>query len=391
MRETRKVRKPRSGFVIVALVLTVLIELIAPAAPSRADTTYSEQEGHYGVNTFTDYHNASGEGTPIASAAWVQVTCKVYDPTIASVNPDGYWYQIASSPWDNQYYAPANTFMNGDPWNGPYTHNTDWNVPDCGQPAPTTTTTTTTPASSAAVTLAQGALAPLGYRYDITLTGFAPAQTVSIECFDSVSPSGFYSFSLQTDSSGSAYTDSYCYSADGPSHWVTADGIPSNTVDWSGPVPPPTTAPVAPPTQPPGTTPPNTSPPSSVSCEQFQGACYADQGLLDVLMFNHYLDGSGQPVVLDWKYFSDSPAFTSFAQGLSIGASAYYAFPKDSDLYFSIGTFSVMRTSDQCYAIHDYYNFNPSWYSYKHWPYLPLWLLKFVVASNFDIYSSGKL
>jgi hypothetical protein len=83
------------------------------------------------VNTFTDYHNASGMGPPIAAGQWVQVSCKVHDPTIASVNPDGYWYRIASAPWGNSYYSPANTFMNGDPYGGPYTHNTDFSVPDC--------------------------------------------------------------------------------------------------------------------------------------------------------------------------------------------------------------------------------------------------------------------
>jgi len=94
--------------------------------------TYSEQEGHYGANTFTNPYNASGMGSnKIPAGAWVQVTCKVYVPAIQSANPDGYWYRIASSPWNNAYYAVANTFMNGDPWGGPYTHNTDFNVPDC--------------------------------------------------------------------------------------------------------------------------------------------------------------------------------------------------------------------------------------------------------------------
>ena len=94
-------------------------------------TTYAEQEGHYGANTFTNPYNASGMGPKIPAAAWVQVSCKVYAPAIQSANPDGYWYRIASSPWSNAYYAVANTFMNGDPWGGPYTHNTDFNVPDC--------------------------------------------------------------------------------------------------------------------------------------------------------------------------------------------------------------------------------------------------------------------
>jgi hypothetical protein len=86
------------------------------------------------VNTFANYHNASGQGPSIAAGQWVQVACKVYDPTIASVNPDGYWYRIASSPWNSAYYAPANTFMNGDPYGGPYTHNTDFAVANVDGP-----------------------------------------------------------------------------------------------------------------------------------------------------------------------------------------------------------------------------------------------------------------
>jgi|GEM_PF-7127884 len=98
----------------------------------QPQTTWAEQETpNHPVNTFTNYHNASGMGPPIAAGQWVEVSCRVYDPTIASVNPDGYWYRIASSPWSNAYYAPANTFMNGDPVGGPYTHNTDFAVPLC--------------------------------------------------------------------------------------------------------------------------------------------------------------------------------------------------------------------------------------------------------------------
>lgn len=100
--------------------------------PTPSPQTWAEQETpNHPVNTFTNYHNASGMGSPIAAGQWVQVSCKVYDPYIASVNPDGYWYRIASAPWNNAYYSPANTFMNGDPYGGPYTHNTDFAVPNC--------------------------------------------------------------------------------------------------------------------------------------------------------------------------------------------------------------------------------------------------------------------
>jgi hypothetical protein len=101
-------------------------------APGQPPANHAEQETpNHPVNTFTNYHNASGMGPAIASGQWVEISCRVYDPTIASVNPDGYWYRIASPPWNNAYYSPANTFMNGDPYGGPYTHNTDFSVPVC--------------------------------------------------------------------------------------------------------------------------------------------------------------------------------------------------------------------------------------------------------------------
>jgi hypothetical protein len=94
--------------------------------------TYVETETfNHPVNTFANYHNASGLGQAIAAGQSVEVSCKVFDSTIVSVNPDGYWYRIASSPWNNGYYSPANTFLDGDPPGGPYTHNTDFGVPDC--------------------------------------------------------------------------------------------------------------------------------------------------------------------------------------------------------------------------------------------------------------------
>lgn len=71
-------------------------------------------------------------GAKISAMSWVAVSCKVYAPQIASANPDGYWYRIASAPWSNAYYAVANTFWNGDiPGQRPYTHNTDFAVADC--------------------------------------------------------------------------------------------------------------------------------------------------------------------------------------------------------------------------------------------------------------------
>jgi len=125
----------RHGLTIVTVALSLAAAtsiVVVTADSANAASATREQQGHHGVNTFTNYHNASGVGQRIPASTWVLVSCKVYDPTIVSVSPGGYWYRIASSPWNNRYYAPANTFMNGDPWNGPYRHDTDLAVPDCG-------------------------------------------------------------------------------------------------------------------------------------------------------------------------------------------------------------------------------------------------------------------
>jgi GDSL-like Lipase/Acylhydrolase family len=216
----RSVRGRRHSFrlrLLIAVLLGVTPLAISPTAAQAANVT--EQQGSRGVNTFLNYHNASGVGVRVAPFAFIEISCKVYDPAIASANPDGYWYRVASSPWNNQYYAPANTFMNGDAVGGPFTHNTDFAVPDCGTAAP-------------AITLSKGPAAPSGFRYAITLDNFPAGQSISVNCYDSASPNGFYPFWMVTDGSGHAFTQSYCYSADGPDHWVIAGGTQSNHVSW---------------------------------------------------------------------------------------------------------------------------------------------------------------
>jgi hypothetical protein len=62
------------------------------------------------------------------------LSCKVYAPTMGSVSPAGYWYRLASAPYDNKDYGIANTYLNGDPVvgtsNAPQI-NVDRKVPDC--------------------------------------------------------------------------------------------------------------------------------------------------------------------------------------------------------------------------------------------------------------------
>jgi hypothetical protein len=88
------------------------------------------------------------------------------------------------------------------------------------------------PPPTASASLAKGPVAPFGFRYSIGLQNFPANATVSITCYDTVSPGGFYSFTLQTNGAGAASTASYCYSADGPDHWFRANGVESNHVSW---------------------------------------------------------------------------------------------------------------------------------------------------------------
>ena len=89
---------------------------------------------------------ASSPGPRLSPGAVGRRFLQVDHPAIASVNPDGYWYRIASAPWNDQYYAAANTFMNGDPWGGPFRHPTDHAVPTCSGANTTPHPATTNPA-----------------------------------------------------------------------------------------------------------------------------------------------------------------------------------------------------------------------------------------------------
>jgi hypothetical protein len=346
-----------------------------------AAATYAEQQGHHGANTFTNYHNASGMGPRVDPAAWVQVSCKVHDPYIPSVNPDGYWYLLSSSPWNDQYYAAANTFMNGDPWNGPYTHNTDFNVPDCGAPPPPPPP----PPPSPTVRLTQGPTAPYGYRYAITLSNFAANSAISISCRDSVSPSGFYSFKLTTNGSGQAFTQSYCYTNDGPDHWVIANGIESNHVAWGARQPSGGTTSTP---QGAGTESSSSSsgaaPTPSEVCDAFSGTQSPASNISDWL-FGRFESGYGSLVVIPWSYFSENPQFVRKAKSIKEGDAVVgwrAVFP--SDMYFALGHFTIKHTSVHCYTIEDTYDFSNV--------ELPMWLQQQLhSAIPFKVRSSGKL
>jgi hypothetical protein len=93
--------------------------------------TYYETVGGP-THTWTDYANAGGtEGPTINTGTTVQVTCRLTGYKVADGNT--WWYQIASSPWNNTYYASADAFYNNGDTSGSLsgTPFVDTNVPVC--------------------------------------------------------------------------------------------------------------------------------------------------------------------------------------------------------------------------------------------------------------------
>ena len=121
---------------------------VDPAVPicgsggSRNETTGST------ANTWTNYLNAGGnQGPTIGSNATVSITCAIQGFRVADGNT--WWYQVASSPWNNSYYVSADAFYNNGSTSGSLlgTPFVDPAVPICGGG-----TTSPTPGGSTEIT-----------------------------------------------------------------------------------------------------------------------------------------------------------------------------------------------------------------------------------------------
>jgi hypothetical protein len=119
---------------ILALVGAGIRELSTRRHPrSTALRGHVEQAGAGGARTFFgDPRQLAQPGVDVKPGQHVRVICRIYAPNPPTVRPDGFWYLIATKPWSGLFYAPANSFMNGDILgHRPYTHNTDLKVPIC--------------------------------------------------------------------------------------------------------------------------------------------------------------------------------------------------------------------------------------------------------------------
>jgi hypothetical protein len=115
--------------------------LTVPASPPASSggnpptppppSTYPETVGG-NAHTWTNYSNAGGtEGPTIPAYDTVQISCKVQGFRVQ--DGDTWWYRIASSPWDNNFYVSADAFYNNGQTSGSLlgTPFVDSNVPNC--------------------------------------------------------------------------------------------------------------------------------------------------------------------------------------------------------------------------------------------------------------------
>lgn len=93
--------------------------------------TFPEQAGAGGAAVFRNPLAFGGRGQRLAALQPVNVVCRFFQPDAPSSVAPGWWYLISSPPWNRQYYAPANSFLNGDQPQGPYLTNVDSGVPVC--------------------------------------------------------------------------------------------------------------------------------------------------------------------------------------------------------------------------------------------------------------------
>jgi len=88
---------------------------------SRSLRTWTET-AYTASKTFADFVSAGGPfGASLSARQAVQVSCRVKGFKVA--DGDRWWYRLASSPWNGQYYATTDNFWNtprpiGNPING---------------------------------------------------------------------------------------------------------------------------------------------------------------------------------------------------------------------------------------------------------------------------------
>ena len=114
-------------------------------------------------------------------------------------------------------------------------------------------------------------------------------------------------------------------------------------------------------------------------------------------LFSHYYKGDSSPGVdarIDWAFFKDLPRLRLTAYSIPVGGfktvNALGSLANGYDVYLSLGDFTIYRTSDDCFIIYDYYDFDEA---YSYLIYKPYKGLKSDArsgkAQEFNVFSTG--
>lgn len=118
------------------------------------------------------------------------------------------------------------------------------------------------------------------------------------------------------------------------------------------------------------------------------GEYMAPGGNLAAKLFTHYSAGLGTAVNVDWRWLTPYQAFTDFAKGLPIDPNgAVWRAPWDTDLFWALGSFTVARTSTNCFLVYDKYDFDPK----SILDGAPAWGIQAFGAREFQVFASGCL
>ena len=92
-----------------------------------------------------------------------------------------------------------------------------------------------------------------------------------------------------------------------------------------------------------------------------EGERIRDDGGVPAQLLNHYYGRSGRDVVIDWSFFAKDQGFMEFARSLPVDRTehAYSAVldKNGAEMVLALNNFAVTRTSQNCYAVRDYYDF----------------------------------
>ena len=98
-------------------------------------------------------------------------------------------------------------------------------------------------------------------------------------------------------------------------------------------------------------------------------ASNADKMSMFSSLYSHYHKEDYSPGVdarIDWAFFKDLPMLRLTAYSIPVGGfknvNALGSLANGYDVYLSLGNFTMYRTSDDCFLIYDYYDFDEAYY-----------------------------